>query len=120
MVDHSHGRRPKLTGVPVRGTSQWWHGEQEKGTGIPNPVGTRRQRGSDGRALMKGGGDRVSSMRRCLRCGGEGRRRAVSAVWRGGDRDTFYRGGEAVVGRGDDQPGGGGVLSRGGRLRKRR
>jgi hypothetical protein len=28
-------------------------------------------------------------------------------VWRGRDRGAFYRVGEAVVGRGDDQPSGG-------------
>jgi hypothetical protein len=59
-------------------------------------------------------------MRRCSRHGGEGSRRAVSAVWRGGDGGTFYRGGKTVVGRGDSRPGGGGALSRGGRLWKRR
>jgi hypothetical protein len=31
----------------------------------------------------------------------------VGAVWRGGDGGTFYRGGEAAVGRGDSQPSGG-------------
>jgi hypothetical protein len=41
------------------------------------------------------------------RCRGEERRGAVGAVWRGGDRGTFYRGGEAVVGRGDGLPSGG-------------
>jgi hypothetical protein len=35
MVDHSHGWRPKLISIPVRGTLPWWHGEQEKGMGIP-------------------------------------------------------------------------------------
>jgi hypothetical protein len=28
-------------------------------------------------------------------------------MWRGGDGGAFYRGGEAVVGRGDGQPSGG-------------
>jgi hypothetical protein len=55
-------------------------------------------------------------MRRCSKRGGEGRRRAVRVVWRGGDGGSFYRGGQAVVGRGDDQLGGGDALSRGGRL----
>jgi hypothetical protein len=31
----------------------------------------------------------------------------VIAVWRDGDGGAFYRGGVAVVGRGDDQPSGG-------------
>jgi hypothetical protein len=54
-------------------------------------------------------------MRRCSRCGGEGRRRVASTVWRGGDGVPFIG-----VGRGDGRPGGGGALSRGGWLRKRR
>jgi hypothetical protein len=45
-------------------------------------------------------------MRGHSRCRGEERRGAVSAEWRGGDRGTFYRGGEAVVGRGDGRPSG--------------
>jgi hypothetical protein len=94
MVDHNHRWRSNLTGVPVHGTSPWWHGEQEKGTGIPTPVGTRWWRGSDSQASAKGGGGGASSMRRCSRHGGEGRRRAASTVWRGGDGGDFYRGGE--------------------------
>jgi hypothetical protein len=43
---------------------------------------------------VKGGSGEASSTRRCLRRRGEGRRRAASAVWRGGDRGTFYRGAE--------------------------
>jgi hypothetical protein len=43
-------------------------------------------------------------MRGCLRCGGEERRGAAGAVWRGRDGGTFYRGGEVVVGRGDGRP----------------
>jgi hypothetical protein len=31
----------ELTDVPVRGTLSWWHGEQEKGPGIPTPIGTK-------------------------------------------------------------------------------
>jgi hypothetical protein len=42
------------------------------------------------------------------------------AVLRGGDRGTFYWGEEAVVGRGDGRPSGGGALSRGGWLWKTR
>jgi hypothetical protein len=53
-------------------------------------------------------------MRRCSRHGGVGRRREASAVSRGRDRGVFYRGGEAVLGRGDGGPGGSGALSRGG------
>jgi hypothetical protein len=71
----------ELTGVPVCRTSSWGHEEQEKGMGIPTPVGTRRRRGSHGGASAKGGGGGASSMRRCLRHGGEERRRAASAVW---------------------------------------
>jgi hypothetical protein len=85
----------------VCGTSPWWHGEQEKGAGIPTTVSTRWQRGSDGGALAKGGGSRASSMRRCSRREGEERRRAVSAVWSGRDGGAFYRLGEAVEGMGD-------------------
>jgi hypothetical protein len=33
-------------------------------------------------------------MRGCLRCGGEERRGAAGAVWRGRDGGTIYRGGE--------------------------
>jgi hypothetical protein len=73
----------------VCGTSPWWHGEQEKGAGIPTTVSTRWQRGSDGGALAKGGGGRASSMRRCSRREGEERRRAVSAVWSGRDGAPF-------------------------------
>jgi hypothetical protein len=109
----------ELTGVPVCGTSPWWHGEQEKGTGIPTPVGMRRWRGSDGGALVKGGGGGATSRRRCSRHGCEESRRAASEVWRGEDGGAFYRGGEVMVGRGDGQPSGSGGLSRGGRLRKR-
>jgi hypothetical protein len=71
-----------------------------------------------GRASVKGSSDGASLMRRCSRREGE-ERRAASAVWRGGDGGAFYRCGEAVVGRGDGRPGGGGALSRGGQLRKR-
>jgi hypothetical protein len=85
MVDHNHGWRLKLTGFPVCGTSLWWHGEQEKGTGIPTLVGTRRQRGSDDGALVKGGGSGANSMRR----------------WRDRDGGAFYRLGDVVEGTGD-------------------
>jgi hypothetical protein len=54
----------------------------------------------------------VSSMKRCLRCRGEGNRRAVSVVWRGGAGGPFYMGGEAMVGRGDGRLGGDGAVSR--------
>jgi hypothetical protein len=98
----------------VHGTSPWWHGEHEKGTGIPTLVGTSWRRGSHSRASLKGGGYGGNSMRRCSRHGGVGRRREASAVSRGRDRGVFYRGGEAVLGRGDGGLGGGGALSRGG------
>jgi hypothetical protein len=42
--------------------------------GVPAPGGTRQQRGSDGRASIKGGGGGAGSMRECRRHGGEGRR----------------------------------------------
>jgi hypothetical protein len=54
-----------------------------------------------------GDGGRSSSMRGRLRCGGEERRGAADAVWRGRDGVMFYRGGEAVVGWGDSRPSGG-------------
>jgi hypothetical protein len=84
----------ELASIPVRVTLPWWHGEQEKGTRIPSPVGTRRRRGSNGRASAKGGRGGASSTRRYSRCESEGRRRAMSMVWRGGDGGAFYRGGE--------------------------
>jgi hypothetical protein len=108
MGDGKSSPEHELTGVPVRRTSPWWHGEQKKGMGIRTLVGTRWRRGSNGRASAKGGGG-----------GGEGRR-AASTSWRGGDRGIFYRGREAVVGRGDGRLGSGGAVSRGGRLRNRR
>jgi hypothetical protein len=69
--------------------------------GISTSVGTRRQRGSDGWATVDRGGSRSSSMRGCSRCGGEERRGVAGKGWRGGDGGMFYRGGEAVVGRGN-------------------
>jgi hypothetical protein len=51
----------------------------------------RQWRGLDGQASVKGGGGRASSTRRCSQRGGEGRRRALSAVWRGGGRGAFCR-----------------------------
>jgi hypothetical protein len=84
----------EVTGILMRGTSPWRHGEQGKGTGIPAPVGTRGWRGSDGRVLVKGGGGGARLTRRCTGHGGEGRRRAASAVWRGGGRGAFYSLGE--------------------------
>jgi hypothetical protein len=50
---------------------------------------------------VKGGGSGASSMKRCLRHGGEERRRAASAMWRGRDGGAFYRLEEAVEGTGD-------------------
>jgi hypothetical protein len=81
--------RPKLVGVPVRGTSPWCHGEQEKGMGIPTPIGMRQRRGSDGQASVKDEGGEASLMRMCSTCGGEGRRRVASAVWRSRDGGAF-------------------------------
>jgi hypothetical protein len=96
------------TGIPMHRTSPWQHGKQEKGMGIPTPVGMRRQRGLDGWASMKGEGSQVSSMRRCSTRGGEGRRRATSVVWRGGDGGAFYR--ATVVRQGEKTTVAGGVL----------
>jgi hypothetical protein len=91
-------------------TTVW---KQEEGTGLSTPVGTRRQRGLDGRATMDRGGGWSSSTRGRSRCGGEERRAAASAMWRGGDEGAFYRGGEVVARRGDSRPSGGrGALSR--------
>jgi hypothetical protein len=101
---------------PCVGPCHGGTGSKRRGWGFPTSIGTRRRRGSNGQASTKGGDSGPSSMRRCSRRGGEGRRRAVRVVWRGGDGGSFYRGGQAVVGRGDDQLGGGDALSRGGRL----
>jgi hypothetical protein len=49
----------------------------------------RWQRGSDGLASAKGGSGGASSMKGRSRCGGEGRRGAASAMWRGRDRAPF-------------------------------
>jgi hypothetical protein len=91
----------RLAGVPVCGTLPRWRGKQEEGTGISTSVGTRRQRGSDGWVTVDRGGGRSSSTRGRSRCGGEQRRGAAGVVWRGEDGETFYRGGQAVVVRGD-------------------
>jgi hypothetical protein len=84
----------ELTGILVRGTSPWRCGEQEKGIGIPTPVGMRQRRGSSGRALANGGGSGASLMRRCSGRGGEGSRRAASAMRTGRGEGAFYRLGE--------------------------
>jgi hypothetical protein len=65
-----------------------------EGDGNPYPGWHEQQRGSSGRALAKVGGGGASSMRRCSGRGGEGRRRAVSVVWRGRGGGAFYRHGE--------------------------
>jgi hypothetical protein len=57
--------------------------------------------------MVDQGGGWSSSTRGRSSCRGEERRGAASAVWRGGDRGTFYWGGETVVGRGDGRPSGG-------------
>jgi hypothetical protein len=72
-VDHGHEQWPKLAGarlagVPVRGTSPRRQWKQEEGMGISTPVGTRRQRGSDGRVMVDRGGSQSSSMRGRSRC----------------------------------------------------
>jgi hypothetical protein len=56
--------------------------------------------------MVDQGGGPSSLMRGHSRCGGEERKGAAGAVWRGRDGVAFYRGGEAVVGRGDSRPSG--------------
>jgi hypothetical protein len=86
-------------GIPVHRTSPWQCGEQDERMGILTPGGTSWWRGSDGRALAKGGSGRASSMRRCS--GHEGEERGAwwrcLGVWRpfiGPGRQ--WRGAEAV------------------------
>jgi hypothetical protein len=98
-VDHGQEQWPeltraRLTSVPVHGTSPRQRGKQEEGTRISTPVGTRRRRGSDDRAMVDQGGDWSSSMRGHSRCGGEERRGVAGMVPRGGEGGTFYTGGE--------------------------
>jgi hypothetical protein len=81
----------ELASIPMHGTSPWRRKEQEKGTGIPTPIGMRLWRGSDGWASMKGSSGRARSTRRCSGRRGEGRRGAVSVVWRGRGGGAFYR-----------------------------
>jgi hypothetical protein len=87
MVDHSHGRRLTLTGTWARR-----HSRASDLTVVA--LGPREGDGDPYPGWHKGGSSGASSMRRCLRHGGEMRRRAASVVWRGGDGGTFYRGGQ--------------------------
>jgi hypothetical protein len=91
-------------GVPVHGTSPWWRGEQEERMRILTPGGTSWWRGSDGRASAKGGGVRVSSMRRCSGREGEVRRAKMSVVKMAGGVAPFYRVREAMEGSRGGRP----------------
>jgi hypothetical protein len=64
--------------------------------GILTLGGTRWWRGSDGRALTKGGGGGASSVRRCSGCGGEERGVWMSVVQMVGGVAPFYRVGETA------------------------
>jgi hypothetical protein len=55
-VDHRQDQWPELTGIHVRRITPRRRGKQEVGTGISTPVGTRWQRGSEGRAMVDRGG----------------------------------------------------------------
>jgi hypothetical protein len=101
----------ELASVPVRGTSPWWHGEEEKGTGIPTLIGTRRRRGSDSWASAAERARQKGAQGMEVRGGGEQQARCGEAE----TRAPFIG-----VGRGDGWRGGGGALSRGGQLWKRR
>jgi hypothetical protein len=90
-------------GVPVHKTSSWRWGEQEERMGILTPGGTRWWRGSDGQALVKGGGSRASSTRRCSGHEGEERGAEMSAVKMAGGVAPFYRARKAVEGSGGDR-----------------
>jgi hypothetical protein len=94
----------ELAGVPMHGTSPWRRGEQEEQMGILTPGGTRWWRGSDGRALAKGGDGRASSTRRCLEREGEERGAKKSTVKMAGVVAPFYRVRKAVEGSGGGQP----------------
>jgi hypothetical protein len=90
--------------VPVHGTSPWWCGEQEEQLGILTPGGMRWWRGSDGRALTKGGGGRASSTRRCSGREGEERGAEMRMVKMAGGVAPFYRVRKAVEGSGGGRP----------------
>jgi hypothetical protein len=91
-------------GVPVHGTSLWWHGEQEERMRILTPAGTSWWRGSDGRASAKGGDGGPSSTRRCSGREGEERGAEMSAVKIVGGVAPFYRVREAMEGSGGGRP----------------
>jgi hypothetical protein len=95
MVDHNHGRRPMLARARARQRSLAWdltvvarRGRERDGDPYPDWHEATEGLGQLG---VDGG---ASSTKRCSRHGGEGRRRAASAVWRGRDKGAFYRGGE--------------------------
>jgi hypothetical protein len=90
--------------IPVHRTSPWWHGEQEERMGILTPGGTRWWRGSDGRALAKGGDGRASSTRRCSGHEGEERGAEMSTVKMVGGVAHFYRVRRVVEGSGGGWP----------------
>jgi hypothetical protein len=73
---------------------------QEERMRILTPGGTRWWRGSDGRALAKGGDVRASSTRRCSGREGEERGAEMSVVKMAGDVVPFYRVRKAVEGSG--------------------
>jgi hypothetical protein len=91
-------------GVPVHGTSPWQRREQEERMGIFTSGGTRWWRGSDGRALAKGGGGRASSTRRCSEREGEERGAEMSTVKMAGGVAPFYRVQKAMEGSGGGRP----------------
>jgi hypothetical protein len=88
------------TGIPVLRTSPWQRGEQEERMGILTPGGASGWRGSDGRALAKGGGGRANSMTRGSGHEGGERGADLSAVKMVGGVAPFYRVREAVEGSG--------------------
>jgi hypothetical protein len=93
-----------FAGLPVHRTLPWQRGEQEEWMGIVTPGGTSWWRGSDGRAPSKGGGGRVSSMRRCLGHEGEDRRVKMSVVKMTRGVVPFCRVQEAMEGSGGGRP----------------
>jgi hypothetical protein len=86
------------TDIPVLRTSPWQRGEQEERTGILTPGGASGWRGSDGRALAKGGGGRANSMTRGSGHEGGERGADLSTVKMVGGVAPFYRVREAVEG----------------------
>jgi hypothetical protein len=85
-------------------TSPWQHGEQDERIGILTPGGASGWRGSDGRALAKGGGGGANSTTRGSgREGGE-RGADLSVVKMAGGVAPFYRVREVVEGSGGGRP----------------